>query len=199
MKNLPKILTLFGFLSILTSGIILIFTFYPVFNTEINYEIKSVIKPFIKQSLKPIDTDFGIVILKIDANSKIVANVDPYNSKEYQWALTKGVAHARGSSFPGELGNVFIFSHSSVNFYEAVRYNSIFYLLNKLEKGDEIDLYYKDKKFKYLVNEKKMVNSGDIQYLSGKNSDRTVTLMTCWPPGTDLKRLIVIADYSSIN
>ncbi|MCR4306159.1 MAG: class E sortase [Candidatus Daviesbacteria bacterium] len=127
------------------------------------------------------------------ANVKIVPNVDPFNVKDYQIALTRGVAHAKGTAFPNGVGNVFLFSHSSVSFYEANRYNSIFYLLDKLAVGDEIDLYYLNSKFEYSVTEKKVVDAADIKYLASSGSGRTVTLMTCWPPGTSFKRLMVIA------
>src|ERR1035437_7094192 len=35
----------------------------------------------------PVSTEFGIVIEKIDANAKIIANVNPANEKEYVSAL----------------------------------------------------------------------------------------------------------------
>lgn len=196
MKNLPNLLIKLGFLAIITSGVIFILTFYPLLRVELTYDLQAVPKPLVKKPPEPVDTDFGIVIPKISANAKVMANVDPYNAKEYQMALTQGVAQAKGTVFPGQMGNLFIFSHSSVNFYEAVRYNSIFYLLDKLEKGDEIDFYYKKEKFKYVVTEKKLVDPKEVKYLSGAATKKTVTLMTCWPPGTTLKRLIVIAEIS---
>ncbi len=195
MKKLPNLLIKLGFLAIIISGLIFILTFYPLLRVELTYDLKIISKPLTKP-MEPVDTDFGILIPKISANAKVISDVDPYNSQAYQLALTKGVAQAKGTVFPGELGNLFIFSHSSVNFYEAVRFNSIFYLLDKLEKGDEIDLYYKKEKFKYLVTEKKLVDPSEVKYLSGAGTKKTVTLMTCWPPGTTFKRLIVIGQIS---
>lgn len=190
MKSFSSALIFTGLVGILLGVALLILIFYPVLREEVNYTVSS------KQDtpIKPIDGDFGIVIPKIRANSKIVANVNPYDERQYQFALTKGVAQARGTVFPGEVGNIFLFSHSSVNFYEASRYNSIFYLLSKLEPGDVIDLYYKKQKFEYKVMEKKMVDAAEVSYLSGAGSKKTVTLMTCWPPGTTYKRLLVIAE-----
>lgn len=169
--------------------------FYPVAVVELRYLFDhNPIVPVKTQAIVPVDTDFGIVVPKIRANSHIVANVDPYNSREYQVALTKGVAHAKGTANPGQTGNVFLFSHSSANFYEATLYNSIFYLLSKLEKNDEIDLYYKGEKFVYSVLEKKLVAASSVQYLTAKTNKKTVTLMTCWPPGTTYERLIILAE-----
>lgn len=150
-----------------------------------------------KNAIIPNDENFGIVIPKINANSKVVKNVNPFNSSEYQVALTKGVAHAKGSAYPGQFGNVFLFSHSSVNFYEASKYNSVFYLLSKLNKGDDIYIFYNKTKLKYKIVGKKTVSPNDVSYLAANNSKKhTLTLMTCWPPGTTLNRLIIVAEIS---
>ena len=173
--------------------VILLYTFYPVVGAEVAYSVRLAVRP---KSITPIDEAFGIVIPKLGANARIIPNIDPYDSAVYQKALTQGVAHATGTVFPGSVGNVFLFSHSSVNFYEANRYNSIFYLLYKLEIGDEINLYYKGEKFVYRVTEKKTVNPKDVSYLTGQTTKKVVTLMTCWPPGTTTKRLLVIAELT---
>lgn len=178
--------------------------FYPVLSAELRYQFfrpnpKGIVAAKAQPGQKttiPVDSQFGIVIPKIDANAKVIPNVNPYDSKDYQWQLTKGVAHARGTVFPGQVGNVFIFAHSAGDFWQANRFNAVFYLLYKLNKGDDIDLFYKGEKFKYRVTEVKYVEATDVKYLTGSGSNKTVTLMTCWPPGTTLKRLIVIAKQS---
>ena len=173
--------------------LLLILTFLPVINVELRYDAAKLNLKQASAIQKPVNVQFGIIIPKIDANAAIIPNVDPYNSRIYQQALTKGVAHAKGSVFPGRVGNMFLFSHSSVNFYEAMRFNSVFYLLNKLQSGDQIDIYFETKKFTYTVFESKLVNPNDVSYLLEKTNDKLLTLMTCWPPGTTFKRLIVRA------
>lgn len=195
MKTLSSVLIVIGFLSIMVGFVISVAIFYPVITVELNYQLDNLQgRLAVKREIQPLDSQFGIVIPKIGANAKIIPNVDPYDENQYQEALTQGVAHARFTVFPGEGGNMFLFAHSSVNFLEAQKYNSIFYLLYKLEKGDEIDLYYNGEKFKYLVTEKKTVGADEVKYLSGDGSKKTVTLMTCWPPGTTYKRLLVIGE-----
>ena len=183
----------------LVAGVVIpLLTFYPVIPEEIRY--KAITRPKNAQKMaqiKPINTDFGIVIPKINANAKVVLNVNPYQENIYQKALTQGVAHAEGTSLPGQIGNTFIFAHSSGDWYTANRYNSVFYLLNKLKKDDEIFIYYQKKKYRYLVTEIKFVNADQINYLSRKPGSHMLTLMTCWPPGTTIKRLIIIAQLSS--
>ena len=182
-----------GIFLVALSLVILVATYFPLLKNEVKYEInKNQVSK--TEEIKPLCTNFGIVIPKLVINSKVIKNVDPYDAKIYQKALTQGVAHAQGSSLPGQIGNIFIFSHSSENFYEATRYNSIFYLLSKLEMGDTITLYYEGNRFDYHVVEKKIVNPNEINYLSGKSAKPVLTLMTCYPPGTNFKRLIIVAN-----
>lgn len=189
-----------GFFGILAGIVIFAAIFYPVLFTELNYQLeKSQGEQAVKREIKPVDRQFGIVIPKIRANAKIIPNVDPYNADDYQLALTQGIAHAQLTVFPGETGNVFLFSHSSVNFLEARKYNSVFYLLYRMEKGDEIDLYRNGGKFKYIVTRIKTVGADEVKYLQGEGPKKTVTLMTCWPPGTTYKRLLVIGELQEKN
>lgn len=143
--------------------------------------------------LKPVDPDFSIVIPKIAANAKILANIDASNEQIYLDALNKGVAHALGTAFPGEGGHIFLFAHSTDYFWNISTYNAIFYLLYKLEKGDEVNLFYKGQRYVYKVIGKEVVDPSQVQYLTRKTNREFLTLQTCWPPGTTLKRLLVFA------
>lgn len=143
--------------------------------------------------LTPVDTDFGIIIPKIAANAKIVPNIDPGSYDEYIGALKIGVAHAWGTSFPGEGGNIYLFAHSTDNFWNIGRYNAVFYLLKELTLGDEIDVFYQGRRFVYLVTNRQIVDPSDVGFLTETTFSEQITLQTCWPPGTTLKRLIVVA------
>ena len=148
-------------------------------------------------SIKPKNTDFGIVIEKIEVNAPVVKNVDSSNYSEYINALRSGVAHAQGTALPGSTtaanNNVFLFAHSAINPIEARRYNSVFYLLRKLEKGDRVITFYKGKRYDYEVFDKRVVEADDVQYLTNQSKDPILTLQTCDPPGSSLRRLIVTA------
>ncbi len=176
----------------MASAIIIAYlTFAPVLKSEIKYQL--VVKnKTVEEKIVPVDTDFSVVIPKIRANARVVENVDPFDAKNYQLALSRGVAHAKGTSTPDKGSNTFLFAHSAGNWYQANQYNAIFYLLNKLEKGDEIVLYFKDKEYVYQVEELQYVGGGETKYMNASAKNK-LTLMTCWPPGTTLKRLIVIA------
>jgi LPXTG-site transpeptidase (sortase) family protein len=203
-----------GIALVAVSVLVLVLTFLPIIQEEIKYQLfpkqnnalvttkeeagKNLNEDTKKENsvIYPVDEEFGIVIPKISANAKVIADVNWQDSAIYQRALTKGVAHATGTAYPGTSGNVFIFSHSGVDFYEAVRYNAEFYLLNKLVPGDEIYLFYKGQKFVYKVTEQKTVAPENVEYIQGDPAKKTLTLMTCWPAGTTLKRLIVIAEQA---
>lgn len=193
-----RLFTAVGFVvSALSLGILLL-TFWPILKVEFGYVARqtgtqlSITK--LPKDIVPVDFDFGIVIPKLGANARIISNVDPYTESVYQRALSKGVAHARGTVYPGDVGNVFLFAHSSVDFYEALRFNSVFYLISKLEVGDEVILYHNSQKYIYSVTEKRIVASTAVEYLSRETNNKMLTMMTCWPPGTTLKRLIVQAE-----
>jgi len=140
----------------------------------------------------PVDTNFGIVIPKINANVKIFANIDPFNPQEFLPILKKGVAHAKGTGFPGEGKNIYLFAHSTDAFFNFDQYNAVFYLIGKLEKNDEIDIYNQGELYKYGVLEKMVVSPAAVEYLKPEKEE-ILTLQTCYPPGTTLKRLIVRA------
>ncbi len=148
-----------------------------------------------EQILIPKDTQFSILIPKIGASNKVFANVDPTNEKEFLPILYNGVAHAKGTVFPGMSGNIYLFAHSTDNFWDVGRYNAIFYLLKDLVPGDDIVIFFENRRHNYVVTESKVVNDSDVMYLvEGQEQKREqLILQTCWPPGTTWKRLLVLA------
>jgi sortase A len=191
-KKRKSFVNIISNLLILFSVFVLAFIFYPVTKEEIKYQVNKTISK--EENLVPSNKDFSIVIPKISAVAPIIKNVDPTNKNIFLPALKKGVAHADGTSLPNEKGNVYLFAHSTDAFYNVGAYNAIFYLIGKLEKDDEIKIYYEQEEYIYKVTEKKVVNASDTSYLTDKKTDNILTLQTCYPPGTTLKRLIVIAN-----
>ncbi len=147
--------------------------------------------------LVPADPEFSIVIPKIGANARILPNVDASKEEVYLPALQEGVAHTLGTVFPGEKGHIFLFAHSTDYFWNVGSYNAVFYLLYKLEKGDRITLFYKGQRYVYQVIQKTVVNPDEVHYLTRKTTNEFLTLQTCWPPGTTLKRMLVFASRVS--
>jgi sortase A len=147
-----------------------------------------------EQVLMPIDTDFGILIPKIGANAKVYPNVDPANKAGFLPILQEGIAHARGTVFPGMQGNIYLFAHSTDNWWNAGRYNAVFYLLKDLVPGDEIVVFFERVRYDYVVTDKFVTSDTYVDLLSGKQTgQQRLILQTCWPPGTSWKRLYVLA------
>jgi sortase A len=105
--------------------------------------------------------------------------------------LEYGIVRYPGSAKPGEKGNSFIFGHSSNFPWIAGEYNDVFSRLGQVEVGDIVFSYYGQKKYKYRVIEKKVVKPNDIGVLKNDETKKELTLMTCWPIGTTLNRLII--------
>ncbi len=145
----------------------------------------------VKDVITPVDTSFSIIIPKIGINTRIIKNVNPFDKRDYLNSLKNGVAHSKTSGFPNDNKNTFIFAHSSNNFYNPGGYNSVFYLLYKLNKGDIFYIVYKNKLYKYEIQDSIKVDKNAIEYLYSNKNDSSATLMTCWPPGTAKKRLLV--------
>lgn len=138
------------------------------------------------------ETYFTLVIPEIEAQSRIIINVDAGNEEEYLEALRKGVAHAKGTAFPGMGQTIYLFAHSTDTVFNAGQYNAVFYLLRKLKRGDEIVVFFTDKVYRYRVFENLVVAADDTSWFK-KNQGEVLILQTCWPPGTTWKRLLILA------
>lgn len=108
--------------------------------------------------------------------------------------LKNGVVHYAGTSRPAEDGNIFIVGHSSNYFWIKSEYNQIFSLLDKLSVGDRIEIEKNGKSYFYDVFVKKEIGPQDVEVL--KSPNQILTLMTCWPVGTSINRLIVQANFA---
>jgi len=199
-----------GILLLLVGVVILFVTYQPLIWSYLDYKFTTKQVEDVKVEVTPkgeeitskiakdteivfVNSDFGIYIPKIKANAKVIKDVDINNYEEYRNALVYGVAHAKGSALPDEHGNVFLFAHSTVNFYERRKYNVYFYLLGELQKDDLIYVSYEGKIYKYKVVEFKVVKPEEIKYLGKYMEQDTLTLMTCWPVGSNTRRGIVTA------
>jgi sortase A len=148
-----------------------------------------------EQILTPVDPEFNILIPKIGANARIFPNVDPSNSEIFLPILQEGVAHAAGTFFPGQTGNIYLFAHSTDNFWDVGRYNAIFYLLKDLRKDDDVVIFFNNVRHNYRVIRTEVINPSDVSYIThAQTGKELLILQTCWPPGTTWQRLMVFAE-----
>jgi LPXTG-site transpeptidase (sortase) family protein len=213
-RVLYKFLRIFGLLLFLFPLFYIVFIFGPVIVSEVNYSVKTAQAvepsppPRVDKNLPQVDekaltkayaeelgldTQFSLYVPKIDAKTKVIANVDPGNPKDYQEILKEGVAHSRGTNYPGEGKLVYMFSHSTNSAWWAARYGAQFYLLNKMEPGDEIIVFYSGEKYTYKVTETIVVSPSEVSWLTDQGKGEMLILQTCTPAGTTQNRLLVIA------
>jgi len=182
----------------------LLFLYTPLIKAIFNYKFTAPIKEFAFTPPTPIPAkpqdpptdyeDFYLFIPKIKAQSRIYGNVNPTDRKEYLEVLKKGVAHAQGSGYPEQNRSIYLFAHSTNAPINIVRYNAVFFLLNELEKEDQIILFFNGKQYKYSVYNKLTTNPNDTAYLDYSENREILILQTCYPPGTTWQRLLVLAE-----
>lgn len=105
-------------------------------------------------------------------------------------ALESGVTHLKGTGLPGTDGNIFITGHSSYYWWARGNYKTVFALLPNIQKGDKIYLTYNNKLYTYETVETLTVSPKDV-WVMDKLNYPALTLMTCVPIGTNLRRFIV--------
>ena len=114
--------------------------------------------------------------------------------------MDQALALFPGTALPGEEGNAFITGHSVLpQFFNPQDYKKIFSTLPQLEEGDEVLVNIAGVEYRFLVESKKVVNPDDVSALQPPAPGKYLTLMTCVPPGTSLKRLVVICKLTTVG
>lgn len=220
IRNLVK---KFSYFSLVVGALLLFWSVYPILSFEIysrvflNNSFKSALKESDKNNVLgyssllsnnlrdftqvkfwfPIKNDsiklknlpvkeYFLSIPKLNINqAKVLVNAEE---------LDKGLIHYLPSSQPGEIGNVVILGHSTLpQLYNPKDYKSIFSYLPSLSKGDKIIVHYLGVNYEYEVSEMFVIRPEDVWVLDSEFQEPIVTLITCVPPGTYWKRLIVRA------
>lgn len=131
-----------------------------------------------------------LVIPKISLKAPIVWNSNPANILN---DLKNGVAHYKGTGLPGQNNsNIFITGHSSNFIWDDGKFKQVFALIDRLENNDRIYLSYDNKPYIFSVEAKKTVSPKEVEVLNPQDHS-LVSLMTCYPVGTTLNRMIVQA------
>lgn len=113
--------------------------------------------------------------------------------------LMESLIHYPGTALPGQYGNTVIFGHSVLpQFFNPKNYKTIFSTLPKLEEGDEILVDFDGIRYRYVVKGLAEVNPEDVAVLEQRYDSQWLSLITCVPPGTYLRRLIVRAQLVSL-
>ncbi len=141
-----------------------------------------------------------VIIPKINVDAPFVDDVPSLEESVIQDKLKGGVVHypiPGANSLPGQVGNTVILGHSSNDVFDDGDYKFVFVQLEKLDKGDTFYINYKGIRHTYSVTEKKVIDPTEVSQLVINTDKPLATLVTCTPPGTALKRLIIIAEQIS--
>ena len=140
---------------------------------------------FNPSSSNGIDTAlYTISIPKINIEEAEVSTIDT--------DLTKHLVNYQGTSIPGKNGNAVIFGHSTLpQLFNAKDYKTIFANAYKLKNGDIIYATVKGVKYSYKIFKTIVVDPSDTSALEQDYDNSYLTLVTCTPPGTTWKRLVI--------
>jgi len=134
---------------------------------------------------------YAISIPKINIKEAIVSTVDT--------DLGKHLVNYQGTSIPGKNGNAVIFGHSTLpQLFNPKDYKTIFANTYKLKDGDVIYAIVNGVTYTYNVFNIIVVDPSDSSALVQNYNNSYLTLVTCTPPGTTWKRLIIKARLESL-
>ncbi len=113
--------------------------------------------------------------------------------------LEKGIVHVAGTPVPSMRGNSYITGHSSYYSWSKSSFKDILRDVHKLKIGDEIIFDTKlsngkNMKIIYTVKQAGIVVLANDDRLFTDSEGYEVTLATCWPIGTNLKRMMIKAE-----
>lgn len=135
-------------------------------------------------SQNPIPEGNVLVIPKINVYINII------ESNNAEWAWDRGAWHDPSTSTPEQGSNTVLSAH---RFRYRPPYKATFYLLDKLEDGDLVYVYWEGKKYTYRVNSEKVVSPSATEVLNPTERS-IITLITCDPLFSTENRLIVTAE-----
>jgi LPXTG-site transpeptidase (sortase) family protein len=105
--------------------------------------------------------------------------------------LDLGVVHYPNSAKPGEQGKAVILGHSAPEGYPDIKFDRVFSQLGDLKKGDEVNVYYNERLFIYIVDEVKTMTIEEYnQYLLQPTQEYLLIISTCYPPGKNWQRWV---------
>lgn len=133
----------------------------------------------------------SVEIPKIEMEAPLVF-VDSLEAKEIEKGLDLGVVHFSDSVLPGQAGQTIILGHSAPPHWPKIKYYWVFVRLNELVEGDEVYVFFNNRKYEYIVKRKIFLEKGEEISQDLLTDDKNVLLLiSCWPPETGERRIAV--------
>lgn len=129
-------------------------------------------------------TTYTLSIPKISVDNAKVSTVD--------YDLASHLVHYGGTALPSQKGNAVIFGHSTLpQLFNPTDYKTIFAHAFKLQVGDEVFVTANNVSYRYKIFSIIIVDPTDTSVLAQNYDDSYLTIITCTPPGTTWKRLVI--------
>jgi len=144
------------------------------------------------------DGTFYLTIPSIGIDRLAVqANVDSTTESVYNQVLLTKLAHFKSTGLPISdiKNNMLIYGHSaSPNYNPSPKDTEVaFSFLPDLQVGDEIIIQMEGKDYKYIMSSSKIVKPTDTSVITGAKGKKTLTLVTCFPLGSNENRYVAVA------
>lgn len=134
---------------------------------------------------------FTISIPKIRIKQAIVSTTD--------YELDKHLVNYSGTAVPPDKGTSVIFGHSTLpQLFNPTDYKTIFANAYTLKVGDDIFAEVQGATYTYRIYAISVVEATDTSIFAQNFDDSYITIVTCTPPGTTWKRLILRAKMQSL-
>lgn len=141
--------------------------------------------------LKPKVPSYTITIPKLKIKDALVSTIDN--------DLASHLVNYRGTAIPPENGNAVIFGHSTLpQLFDQNDYKTIFATVHNLRIGNDIIVTVDGIVYRYKVTDISIVDSTDTRIFEQNYHGTFLTLVTCTPPGTVWKRLIITSRLTTI-
>lgn len=139
-----------------------------------------------------------IFISRIGVDAPIVditaASEQKLKHGDFDKELYSGVVKYPSTPEPGHKGNTLIFGHTSFYRWKKNPYGEIFAKMFQLVAWDEIKVAWKWQMYTYEIVATAVVKPGEVDAEYMKYTDAEyITLMGCYPLGSDAKRWLIIA------
>jgi len=154
------------------------------------------ISPMINLPAIPIEAESSNLLEMSQFNIKVpILEVETPDSGTIYKKLKQGVVLYPGSDIPGN-GYSIIIGHSSQYPWSPGRYKSVFSLLNQLEQGDKIYVFWDRKPLVFEVRDKNIFlpwpkGTESTETIFPPSDEITLILQSCWPVGIASKRVAV--------
>ncbi len=123
-------------------------------------------------------------------------NAMDFAKADFDKELNEWVVKYPTTPAPGQEGNTLLFGHTSYEVWKSNPYGTIFKDIPKLKDSTLIQILWEWHLYEYKVIDLFIISPKQVnaQYMTYQNAGGSyITLMWCYPLGTDKKRIMVVA------